>query len=477
MFESAEMRHEIDKATYEEAVPKLREELLDAQYDLLERKDFPVLVIIAGHEFAGKSETVQTLNEWMDPATRPHPRLPAAHRRGGRAPADVPLLAGTAAEGHDRDLLRLLVHGAAREPGLRPDRRRRARPLDQPHPPPRAHAPQRGRAGPQVLHARLEARAAQAAQGAREGPRHALAGIQGAQDAGGEVRRAERGGGDDDPRDQHRRGPLGCRRRLRPPLPHADRRADPRRGDTPAARPAGSRRGGDGRPGRPAGRQRPAGAGTGPVAAAREGRLPQAARGVPAAFRPADAIQGLRQALAGPGLRRLGCGGQGRDDPPRHGGAGRARVPDRAGGGPHRGGARPALPVAVLAAHAGTPGHRDLRPHVVRARAGRARRGLLRRGRLDARLRRDQRVRGAARRRRRASSASSGCRSARTSSCAASRRARRSASSASRSPRRTGATATSGRPTSRRWPTWSTVPRPASPHGRWSRPTTSTSRG
>ena len=67
MFESAEMRHEIDKATYEEAVPKLREELLDAQYDLLERKDFPVLVIIAGHEFAGKSETVQTLNEWMDP--------------------------------------------------------------------------------------------------------------------------------------------------------------------------------------------------------------------------------------------------------------------------------------------------------------------------------------------------------------------------------------------------------------------------
>jgi polyphosphate:AMP phosphotransferase len=67
MFESAEMRQEVDKATYEEAVPKLREELLDAQYDLLERKDFPVLVIIAGDEFAGKSETVQTLNEWMDP--------------------------------------------------------------------------------------------------------------------------------------------------------------------------------------------------------------------------------------------------------------------------------------------------------------------------------------------------------------------------------------------------------------------------
>ena len=67
MFESAELGHEISKEVYEAEVPKLREALLDAQYDIKEAGDFPVLVIIAGVETAGKSETVQTLNEWMDP--------------------------------------------------------------------------------------------------------------------------------------------------------------------------------------------------------------------------------------------------------------------------------------------------------------------------------------------------------------------------------------------------------------------------
>ncbi len=59
------------------------------------------------------------------------------------------------------------------------------------------------------------------------------------------------------------------------------------------------------------------------------------------------------------------------------------------------------------------PGHgksRHLRPLVVRARPRRARRGLLLGGRLDARLPRDQRVRGAARRRPARSSPSSGWR-------------------------------------------------------------------
>ena len=67
MFESAELRQEVSKADYEAAVPALREALLDAQYDLLSAKDFPVLIIIGGIEGAGKSETVQTLNEWLDP--------------------------------------------------------------------------------------------------------------------------------------------------------------------------------------------------------------------------------------------------------------------------------------------------------------------------------------------------------------------------------------------------------------------------
>ncbi len=44
----------------------LREALLDAQYDLLESKKFPVIIIIAGVDGAGKGETVNVLNEWMD---------------------------------------------------------------------------------------------------------------------------------------------------------------------------------------------------------------------------------------------------------------------------------------------------------------------------------------------------------------------------------------------------------------------------
>ncbi len=97
-------------------------------------------------------------------------------------------------------------------------------------------------------------------------------------------------------------------------------------------------------------------------------------------------------------LRGLGRGGQGRRDPPHHG-ALDARdyrvVPI-------------AAPTDEEQAHhylwrfwrqlprAGQIVH--LRPQLVRARAGRARRGLRRRGRVAPRLRRDQRLRGAARR-------------------------------------------------------------------------------
>lgn len=67
MFESAELGHRIDKETYKQQVPELREGLLDAQFDLLERKKFPVLVLVAGVDCAGKGETVNLLNEWLDP--------------------------------------------------------------------------------------------------------------------------------------------------------------------------------------------------------------------------------------------------------------------------------------------------------------------------------------------------------------------------------------------------------------------------
>ena len=67
MFESAELGHKIGKEEWKVEEPKLREALLNVQFDLGELKRFPVLIIIGGVDGAGKGETVNVLNEWMDP--------------------------------------------------------------------------------------------------------------------------------------------------------------------------------------------------------------------------------------------------------------------------------------------------------------------------------------------------------------------------------------------------------------------------
>lgn len=67
MFESAEIGHQIDKETYDAAVPELREALLEAQLELRQQARFPVIILLNGIEGAGKGETVKLLNEWMDP--------------------------------------------------------------------------------------------------------------------------------------------------------------------------------------------------------------------------------------------------------------------------------------------------------------------------------------------------------------------------------------------------------------------------
>jgi len=67
MFESAEIGHSIPKEEFRTREASLREELLKAQYDLLANGKFPVVIIIGGVDGAGKGETVNLLNEWMDP--------------------------------------------------------------------------------------------------------------------------------------------------------------------------------------------------------------------------------------------------------------------------------------------------------------------------------------------------------------------------------------------------------------------------
>ncbi|MQY52308.1 polyphosphate:AMP phosphotransferase [Rhodocyclus tenuis] len=67
MFESAELGHRVDKATFRDAVPALRAALLDAQFELREKSQFPVIILISGVDGAGKGETINVLYEWMDP--------------------------------------------------------------------------------------------------------------------------------------------------------------------------------------------------------------------------------------------------------------------------------------------------------------------------------------------------------------------------------------------------------------------------
>ncbi|MCL2075895.1 MAG: polyphosphate:AMP phosphotransferase [Betaproteobacteria bacterium] len=67
MFESAELGHVVDKQTFKTEVAKLREELLEAQYELRKQGSFPVIILISGVDGAGKGETIHDLHEWLDP--------------------------------------------------------------------------------------------------------------------------------------------------------------------------------------------------------------------------------------------------------------------------------------------------------------------------------------------------------------------------------------------------------------------------
>jgi len=67
MFESAELGHKIKKSEYDKEVPALREALLNAQLDLVKLAKFQVIILIGGLDGAGRGETVNLLNEWMDP--------------------------------------------------------------------------------------------------------------------------------------------------------------------------------------------------------------------------------------------------------------------------------------------------------------------------------------------------------------------------------------------------------------------------
>jgi polyphosphate:AMP phosphotransferase len=66
MFQTAELGQSVEKDAYKAEVAELRLRLLELQ-NRLKQADMSVIVVIAGVEGAGKSETVNVLHEWFDP--------------------------------------------------------------------------------------------------------------------------------------------------------------------------------------------------------------------------------------------------------------------------------------------------------------------------------------------------------------------------------------------------------------------------
>lgn len=66
MFESAELGRTLAKTTFNRQLPKLRKALIDTQFDLLQSASASVVILMHGMDGAGKGETINMLNSWMD---------------------------------------------------------------------------------------------------------------------------------------------------------------------------------------------------------------------------------------------------------------------------------------------------------------------------------------------------------------------------------------------------------------------------
>ncbi len=66
MFQTAELGQRVSREDFDRVANELRTELLDIQQELRDA-DFPVIAVFAGVDGAGKGESVNLINEWMDP--------------------------------------------------------------------------------------------------------------------------------------------------------------------------------------------------------------------------------------------------------------------------------------------------------------------------------------------------------------------------------------------------------------------------
>ena len=66
MFDSVRLPHRLDKQRFAALSEPLRERLLDAQFELAERKHKTILLLINGSDGAGKGEVLNRLYDWLD---------------------------------------------------------------------------------------------------------------------------------------------------------------------------------------------------------------------------------------------------------------------------------------------------------------------------------------------------------------------------------------------------------------------------
>lgn len=78
MFESLRLDHTLKKADFKAEEPDLRNRLIESQLDLLEKADFPVIVLLSGLDPFGRSEAAKQLLNWLDSR---HVRLFASIRQ------------------------------------------------------------------------------------------------------------------------------------------------------------------------------------------------------------------------------------------------------------------------------------------------------------------------------------------------------------------------------------------------------------
>lgn len=66
MFETAELGARVSDDEFREREPSLRRSLLEAQVELAQ-SSVPLLIVFGGVDGAGKGESANMLNAWMDP--------------------------------------------------------------------------------------------------------------------------------------------------------------------------------------------------------------------------------------------------------------------------------------------------------------------------------------------------------------------------------------------------------------------------